>query len=183
MGWIFTWIATAWLLLGIMRTYSPKSKNGRLSVSEANMARYGRLQQSEDDAQEIRYSRDSGQGTERNSTSLFDSGSPASEGEQMNFVDQLDRYVPKEQESEREAQKPRLLRNTRVDRFLARNMQRFAIGKTLMALRISYVIIERTIIIMGFFALTSGFVVYGGIFVSFILRSLSLSPVYYYTAA
>jgi hypothetical protein len=167
MGWIFTWIATAWLVLGILRTYTLKSKNGRLSISEANMARYERLQQSEDDAQGIRYSRDSGQGTERNSASLFGSGSPSTESEQLNFGDHLERFAPQEQESEQgEAEKPRILRNTWIDRFLARNVQRFAIGKTLTALRISYVIIERSIILLSFVAITSGFVAWGGVFVS-----------------
>jgi hypothetical protein len=173
MGWIFTWLATFWLILGILETYVSKSKNGRLSISEANMTRYERLQQTDDEAQGIRYSRDSGQGTERNSTSLFGSGSPTSEAEQASFGDHLNSYAAKELESEGETPKPRLLRNTRVDRFLVRNMQRFAIGKTLAALRISYVILERTIILMGFFALTTGVVTFGGIFVSFIPQSLS----------
>ena len=58
------------------------------------------------------------------------------------------------------------LKNTTVDRFFSRNVARFAKGRPLKTLRFFYVVIERLILILGFVALTSGTVVYGGIGVS-----------------
>src|ERR1700761_575897 len=50
MGWIFTWISLAWILLSVVNMYTSKRRNGRLSISEANMARYHQLQQNEEES-------------------------------------------------------------------------------------------------------------------------------------
>ena len=79
LGWVFTWFAAAWIILGVLNIYAGRFvKNRRHSgerMSFANMTRYSRLQQlREEDSP--RWSGDSGQGTERNSDSLFGTGSP-----------------------------------------------------------------------------------------------------------
>jgi hypothetical protein len=167
MGWIFTWIALAWLLLGIFNIYSAKPKGSREAMSVANMAQYERLQESEQTAPLVRWSGDSGQGTERNSASLFGSTSPGPNPEQDQFEDDGLGYSRQELDGEAdEAEKTGFLRNTRIDRFLARNTQRFAIGKTIATARVLYSIFERAMIMLAFLALTTGIVTYGGIFVS-----------------
>ena len=64
------------------------------------------------------------------------------------------------------AEKRGFLGNNSVDRFFSRNVTRFAGGRTLKLLRGLYVAVDRTIIVLGFIAIMTGTVVYGGIAVS-----------------
>jgi hypothetical protein len=165
-GWIFTWILCAWIIMGLVNHYARRSHSRRSSgqqISVANMTRYQRLQ-TEQEPQGPRWSGDSGQGSERNSYSLFGSGSPGTENTEGR---QLDEALPAYQnvDLEEEPEKRNLLRNTRLDRFLSRNFHRVAFGKTLKISRIFYTAIERLIILMGWIALMTGVVTFGGIFV------------------
>jgi hypothetical protein len=48
MGWIFTWMAAAWVIMGIVKIYGDymkRRRNSRQQISQANLARYARLQQ------------------------------------------------------------------------------------------------------------------------------------------
>jgi hypothetical protein len=165
-GWIFTWILSAWILMGLVNLYSKRSHGRRHSgqqISIANMTRYQRLQ-TEQEPDSARWSGDSGQGSERNSYSLFGSGSPGTDNaERRTFDEALPAY--QNVEGDDEPEKRGFLRNSRVDRFLSRNIHRIAFGKTLKLNGIFYTVIERTIIIMGWIALLTGFVTFGGIFV------------------
>jgi hypothetical protein len=175
-GWIFTWIAAAWLVMGVVNIYGNYVRGRRHSgqqISAANMARYARLQD-EPDIQDARWSNDSGQGTERNSASLFSSVSAGTESENNHFDESLPEYnnIDLDEESG-EAEKRGFLRNTRVDRFLSKNIHRIAFGKTLKINKIIYTIIERAIIIMGWIAFTTGIITFGGIFVSCLMGPMS----------
>lgn len=175
-GWIITWVACAWVAMNLVQAYAgrarPHAQEDELShpMTAANMAQYQRVQ----DAQlsgPTRYSNDSGQGTERNSSSLFGhSRSPSVESEDQQFTGPMRRYTQETHEDDEhyddEAEKRGFLRNKSVDRFLSRTLARFAVGRPLKWLRFFYVIIERTILVQGFVATTSGTVVYGGIGVS-----------------
>jgi hypothetical protein len=168
MGWVFTWIAAAWVFMGIINIYGDYVKGRRQSgekISHANLARYARLHQEPDTH---RWSNDSGQGTERNSTSLFgSSASPSTDSENQNFEESLQAYNDIElNEKSGEAEKHGFLCNTRVDRFLSKNIPRIAFGKTLAINRILYTIIERTVIIMGWVVFATGIITFSGIFVS-----------------
>jgi len=130
------------------------------------MAQYQRVQ----DAQLPNFSRwsnDSGQGTERNSSSLCGhSRSPSVESENQPFNEPQSLYHHDDEEEafEGDVEKRGFLRNTSVDRFLGRNISRIAsFRQTLKIMRLFYVIIDRTILIQGFVAFLSGTVVYGGI--------------------
>ncbi|KAF2641369.1 hypothetical protein P280DRAFT_311307 [Massarina eburnea CBS 473.64] len=172
-GWIITWIASAWVFMALVHVYVARTKAASLQdqagdqLNVANMTRYQRVQ----DAQlpdMYRWSNDSGQGTERNSTSLFGhSRSPSVESEeQQQFIGQIPRYDQGHHEEDGfdgEAEKRGFLNGTAVDRFLSRNASRFAVGKPLKFLRFFYMVVERTILVQGFVAITTGTVVYGGI--------------------
>jgi hypothetical protein len=172
MGWLFTWISVAWLLMGIVNMYSRKTEGRRHSgqqMSAANMARYQRIQQTQE-PENPRWSRDSGQGTERNSASLFSStgsGSPSADFENQRFGDSTPAYHhDDEMDEEIEVEKRSFLRNTRVDRFLSSKLHKYATDRAFNINKWTYIFFERTMLILGFFAITSGFVVFGGLAVS-----------------
>lgn len=170
-GWAITWIASAWVVLALIQAYagkhSTKSADGEVSqpVSAAAMAQYQRVQDLEC-PNPPRWSDDSGQGTERNSASLFGhSRSPSVESENQQFIGQTRRYTSDEDASFDEDPEKRgfLGANKTADSFLSRTVARFAVGRTLKIMRISYVTLERVIIVLGFVAGATGTVVYGGI--------------------
>lgn len=172
-GWIITWIASAWVFMALVQIYAGRSKaqspedEAAQPMTAANMARYQRVQ----DAQlpsEPRWSNDSGQGTERNSASLYGhSLSPSVESEDQQFTGPTRRYTHDDDDSfEDEPEKRGLMRSASFDKFFSRNVARFAVGRPWKWIRFFYIVIERTILIQGFVALTSGTVVYGGIGVS-----------------
>jgi hypothetical protein len=172
-GWIITWIASAWVLMALVEAFASHTKGKSFqyhaggNLNAVNMAQYQRVQDWQTSSQP-RWSNDSGQGTERNSASLCGSSrSPSVESEQERFLDTAHRYPhDDDDDSYKEAEKRGFLRGTAVDRFLSRNVARFAVGKPLRILRFLYVVIERTILVQGLTAITSGTIVYGGIGVS-----------------
>ena len=173
MGWLFTWISLAWILMGIVYTYTRKTEGRRHSgqqMSAANMAQHHRIQQTQE-SERPRWSRDSGQGTERNSVSLFGSsrsGSASTDYENRRFDDSLPpTHDDDEIDEEIEVEKRSFLRNNRVDRFLSTSLHKYATGRVLSINKWTYIFFERTMLIFGFFAISSGFVVFSGIAVSF----------------
>lgn len=170
-GWAITWIASAWVLMGVVNLYTSRAKAqvpGKLSA--AVMAQYHRLQQIQaENANSSRWSNDSGHGTERNTASLYDSSrspSVGSEDHQFSEAQQSPDHADDDEDEEMDGEKQGFLRNTAVDRFLSRNLPKLASGPTLAAVRFFYVAIERTIIFLGFAGIATGAVVYGGIAVS-----------------
>jgi hypothetical protein len=163
MGWIVTWISLAWILLGIVNTYAAKSSSPKGSSSSTH---YYSLAQEATDATTRRWSDDSGNGASRQS-SICTVTPPASED--------ADRPLPEyssnadDDAEDEEAEKPAFLQGTRVDRFMSQHVQKYAIGKTLTAMKIFYLIIERTILFLAFALVCSGLVTFGGVFVSLAL--------------
>lgn len=173
-GWIITWIASAWALMALIQTYVGRSKahpsedEATEPMTTANMTRYQRVQD-EELPDPSRWSNDSGQGTERNSSSLYGhSRSPSVESEDQQFPGPTRKYTHEDLGSfHDDSEKRGFLRNTRVDRFFSRSVAKYAVGRTLKAIRFFYIVIERTILLQGFVAICSGIVVYGGIGVSY----------------
>ncbi|KAF2846014.1 hypothetical protein T440DRAFT_250260 [Plenodomus tracheiphilus IPT5] len=169
-GWAITWIASAWAFLYLIQMYMGTSTRDSWQevvaqpMIAANMTRYQRVQEDRL-ITPSRWSNDSGQGTERNSESLYGhSRSPSVEPEDLQFASPVRAGTQDDLEDSRtESEKRGFLRDSFVDRFMSRNMARFVSGRTLKVLRILYVVIERTILLQGFVAITSGTVVYGGI--------------------
>lgn len=182
MGWLFTWISFAWLLMGVINMYARKKDGRRHSgqqMSAANMAQYQRIQQTQE-PEHPRWSRDSGQGTEPNSASLFGSvgsGSPRADFENVRFGDHLPPYHHDDEMDGIEVEKRSFLHNTRVDRFLSSKLHKYVTGRVFSISKWTYIFFERALLILGFFAITSGLVVFGGLAVS-----LPLNPYRYVTS-
>ncbi|KAI4619920.1 hypothetical protein J4E83_005777 [Alternaria metachromatica] len=173
MGWAITWIASAWVFMALIQAYAGRSESHSKAdefaepMTTANMLRYERVHDEEAVAPS-RWSGDSGQGTERNSASLYDpSQSPSVESENQQFAPPLRRSTHDDDsfgnDDDSDDEKRGFLRNTSMDNFFSRSVARFAVGRTLKAIRFLYVAIERTILVQGFAAIVSGAIVYGGI--------------------
>jgi hypothetical protein len=169
-GWAITWIASAWVFLAFVQTCAESSDKHSCEdevtdpMTIANMLRYQRVHD-EELPDPSRWSDDSGQGTERNSASLYGHAtSPSAESENQQFVSPQRRHTHDDLDSfDDESEKRGFLHNTLVYRFFSRNVARFAVGRTLGAIRFFYIVIERTILVQGLVAIANGTVVYGGI--------------------
>ncbi|KAH9880144.1 hypothetical protein J1614_002170 [Plenodomus biglobosus] len=167
-GWAITWIASAWIFMSLVQRYMDRNNGGCCGgaqpMNAADMARYQRVPEERQPALS-RWSNDSGQGTERNSESLQGhSRSPSVESEDLQFASPVRAHIQDEfDDLGDEAEKQGFLRDSFVDRFMSRNVARFIGRRTLKAIRILYIIIERTILLQGFIAISSGTIVYGGI--------------------
>jgi hypothetical protein len=169
-GWSVTWIALAWVSMGLIQLYTGRLKAAQddlpaQPMTTENMVHYQRVQDTQL-PNPSRWSNDSGQGTERNSASLC--ASPTAESENLRIPGPTRRYTQDEEDDvfDDDAEKRGFLRNTSVDRFLSRNVGRFASDRPLKIMRFLYVVIERSMMIQAFVAVTSGTIVYGGIGVS-----------------
>jgi hypothetical protein len=167
-GWIITWIASAWVCMTVLQRYTARSSSSSNNDDDAhpmtiaNMARYERVHSEMSDPS--RYSNDSGQGTERNSSSLFGhSRSPSVESEDQQFAGPTRRYTEDDESFDKISEKRGFLRKSSLAWFFSRHAPRFVAGRTLKAVRFLYVVLERTILIQGLVAIESGTVVYGGI--------------------
>ncbi|KAL1964018.1 hypothetical protein VTN77DRAFT_7564 [Rasamsonia byssochlamydoides] len=162
-GWIVTWVVVAQFVIGLIYAYSGhgRVKNGAtyeratfLPVSNENMMEH---QQSMGTVQEYRWSRDSGQGTERNTSSL-QSRPSTPDGENERFT------KPEEDAEESTPLAQGWLRNSVLDRFFASRIPGLVSSRVLRILRVVYIIIDRIILPFGFIAVSTGGVTYGGIF-------------------
>ena len=166
-GWIITWIASAWVSMALIQSYMDRDQAHSFDdettqpLNAANMAEYQRVKE-EDLESPYRYSNDSGQGTERNSASLYGhSPSPSVGSEDRQVPEPMRRNIHDELDDLEDVslEKPK----SRLDSFFSRNVARFVAGRTAKVIRALYVVFERTIIIQGLVAILTGTVVYGGI--------------------
>jgi hypothetical protein len=166
-GWVVTWIASAWVFMALIQTYMRRDQVDSFDdeathpLNAENMAQYQRVKE-EVLPNPSRWSNDSGQGTERNSASLYGhSRSPSVESEDQQFPGPTRKYTHDDLDDLEDVslEKPK----SSLDSFFSRNVARFVAGRTAKIIHILYVIFERTMVIQGFVAITSGTVVYGGI--------------------
>lgn len=167
-GWIITWIASAWVFMALAQMYTGRYRSHPdVDVAEpmtvANMVRYQRVH--DDLPDPSRYSVDSGQGTERNSESLFGhSRSPSIQSENQQFSGPTRSYTQEEEDSSDEVSEKRsFLRKAYMENFFSRHVTRFTSSRTLKAIRFVYIVCERTLLVQGLVAIANGTVVYGGI--------------------
>jgi hypothetical protein len=151
-GWIFSAIAVVWTGIGFVRSFTSKR-------SKKPDVQYEPLMQN--DESPSRWSDDSGRATLRNLS--IGSTSPVS-GEQYAHSAFLTETLPKlEEEEEEQTQRAR---SGRLNRFIGTHIAKHVTGKTMWLLNFLYVFIERTLLFMMFIAVSTGFVTFGGIFVS-----------------
>lgn len=169
-GWIITWVVSAEVVMGVLFAYADKGECTDSSPHE----QVGFLPVSTSDSEgqhKYRWSRDSGQGTERSSSSLQQSRFSSPErGRRMSRTGESDPLTEKSDDEDDETETPipvqrRFFKNNAVDRFLRRRVPRLLSGRIFSVLRVVHIITERTILPFGFVAMVTGAVVYGGIFV------------------
>jgi Domain of unknown function (DUF2427) len=170
-GWIATWVMTAQVVMALLFLYAGRSKQTSvlahervafLPVTVESMARHNQMHPIAGYST-YRWSGDSGQGTERSSSHKSCDMSPTDPGrytkpevEEEDDGDENDAVVP---------QCRAFLRNTFVDRYLSQRMPGLVSQHLQRGLEALYEVIDRTILVLGFIALTTGGVTYAGIFV------------------
>jgi Domain of unknown function (DUF2427) len=171
-GWIATWTLTAQVVMSLIFVYSGRQKveplveserTSFLSVSVAAMAQHNMQPYSDN-----RWSGDSGQGTERSSVQNSRDASPTNPSRR----DSLGPYSKPEAELDQDDDTEQLpegrgcLCNNVVDVYLSQRLPGMFSKRLLKAFEVLYNTIDRTILVLGFIAFTTGVVTYAGIFVS-----------------
>jgi hypothetical protein len=160
MGWVFTWLSLAWVILSVINSYTRRSSGHQFGQ---NSALYDRVPEAEDAIEETRWSGDTNIRSERRD-STPETSTPTSDRTAVNFNDDLSPYSKTSTVESNSG--PRLLHNTRMDKFLSHRLQRFGMGKFGLFLHVLHGLLERTLVMQGFAVLLTGLVTYGGIFVS-----------------
>lgn len=170
-GWVVTWIVSAQAVIGVIRLYaSGKTHAGKfeeqaalIQIPVASMVQHRRMH-SMREVNPYRYSDDSGHGTE-SSTSRCNSFSPADEPEQEEMLRMYQRQDDDFGGHEKET-KNFWWRKTALDRVLLRKIPAVVSERAMGLMNVVYEVVDRVSLILGFVAIASGTVVYGGIFVS-----------------
>ena len=168
-GWIATWVMTAQVVMGLLFLYSGRSKQtpafaperaAFLPVTMESMAQHNQMHLTAGYGTD-HWSGDSGQGTERSSSHQSRDASPTNPS----------RHTKPEVEEDDDdtvgvaPQGRGLLRNSFVDRYLTQRMPGLVSQRLWRVLETAYEVIDRTILVLGFIAITTGGVTYAGIFV------------------
>ena len=169
-GWILTWVISAQLLMGVISAYK---RNGGIQneeraafipISTQIMAEHQRLQNLGLE-EACRFSNDSGQGTEPNTESLR-SQSISSQGSDHQLLDTLQHH-----EQEEKLERSGWVRGSKLYQFLSQKVPRLLTSRVLRVFQFSYNIIDRVIFLLSFLGMATGFITYGGFFVSHIFNS------------
>lgn len=165
LGWVLTWVMSAQIMIGVISAYTGR-KDGKsearpafMPVSAAAMEQHQRMH-SPQLAEMYRFSNDSGQGTEPNTESLR-SQSISSHGE-----DELPEVRQAPEEDDNDVEKQGLMHGSRVDKYLSKRIPGMLSSKFLRIFQFFYDVVDRLILILGFAALATGMITYGGFFVS-----------------
>lgn len=166
LGWLLTWIVSAQITMGIISAYTGRhnatphpEREGFMPVSTEAMEEHQRIHDLRM-AETYRFSNDSGQGTEPNTESLR-SQSISSTGDDELKIPGLSR---RNTDDSMEEEKHGLLHGGRLDQFLSKKIPGLLSSRVLRFFQFLYDVVDRLILILGFVALTTGFVTYGGLF-------------------
>ncbi|KAI9822899.1 MAG: hypothetical protein M1832_002924 [Thelocarpon impressellum] len=173
LGWAITWIVSAQVVLGLVASYAGRTKRGErgglaehaalFPVSVDAMAEHQRMHPMRHPLLD-RFSQDSGQGTEQSSPSLHsptrDAVDPLEAAHSLSDPGDGDDNVDLGEDGEKSA----FLKDSFIDRVLLRKFLGRLSRRALWTIDVFYESINRTMLILGFVALASGVVTYGGIF-------------------
>lgn len=180
-GWIATWVMTAEVIMGLLFAYSGRNKHS-VDASHETVAFLPIPPDSPLDDRALtshlnhpyRWSRDSGQGTERSSSSLHSLRTDSPERGRRLTRDE--HYAELEEKPVGEPKFPSRAWRFPGSRFVNKHLTRRVPGllsqRVLNTLRVFYVIIERTILPLGFIAIVTGGTTYGGIAVSILPKKI-----------
>ncbi|KAJ5321754.1 hypothetical protein MYU51_017213 [Penicillium brevicompactum] len=158
-GWVASSVIFVQTLLALLFAYAGRGESPKPSyehVEHAEHAAFLPVATDEHDDRyrnhEYRWSRDSGQGTDSNS-SIHSPVSPSESHADYDGFEKADllKFAP------------RGLANNRIARFLSKRLPGLVSGSVLKGLTIVYNIVDRVILPLGFAALATGGVTYGGI--------------------
>jgi Domain of unknown function (DUF2427) len=180
-GWIATWVVTAQVAMSMLFAFSgrrkkedtaaPAERAAFLPISVEAMAQHQQLHNPQG-YKDIRWSRDSGQGTERASSSLQSrdmSPTDATRTREDYGRELHQKPEPEDDDNEDQEERPHrrsFLHNIFAHKFLERRVPVLFSQRTLKVLEAVYNGIDCIILVLGFIALVSGGVTYAGIFVS-----------------
>lgn len=171
LGWGLIWVVVAQSFMAVVKLYADCSRStmgygqahavAPIPISAEAMAQHHQLQQTNVEGQGG-YSDDDGHGTpsETPRTNSMSGTTDCDDGLLHDF------HGPHDADSEIDlTEKRSLLGNSAMNQALSR-MPRRVSRKVMKAMNVAYRIINYVILLLGFFAITTGVVVYGGKFVS-----------------
>ena len=156
-GWAVTWIIVVQLFLSLAR----RSAQGHSKARSAPLAHYEKLSHYEDEGS-YRYSQDIGQGTEPSSPRSSSQSTLHEESLGHADEDDQDALNPKIEQRYRKGNGFYVHRA----RFRSYMMSWITTRHVMRIIESTHFAIERTVLVLGFVAFTSGLVTYGGVFVS-----------------
>lgn len=163
LGWVVMVLTVVWTLISFYVAYGedqgPKIASGS-SLNAQRMAKYERLSQMDEEA---RQSRDSGHGTERHSASLYGSRQNSSDIVHQKPEEPMDDLALGDEEID-DLERRGFLGDNRLDRFLSRSVGRISTQRATKGVRFAQIVLEKFLLLLGFAALLSGFIVFGGLF-------------------
>lgn len=167
LGWLLTWVVTAQIMLGVITTYARRHSSGRKSaeipfipVSTANMEEHQR-RENLNVADTYRFSNDSGQGTEPKTESLRSQSISSTSNESNHHMADVRLDHADEPHDEESFD---LLHGSRIDKFLVKKVPGILSSRVLKFFQFIYNLVDRVILILGFVAISTGGVTYGGLF-------------------
>lgn len=162
-GWIVTAIAMTWSLLSLFIFLTTKTQQRELEVTPVTFdqpfSEDGNIQQYLDSPSSYRFSRDSGN---------FSAGSRANSSDSI-FVKpssspSRDEQGSRDWEHSEDTEKSGFLGHNKPDKAIARAIGLVSSQRMSSFLHFSQVFLEKVLLLFGFLAITTGFVVYGGLF-------------------
>jgi hypothetical protein len=180
-GWVATWMATALVITNLLFVYSRRSNQTTpaageraafLPVSVANMAQHNSRRYT--DYQWTAHGR---QHSTDSSTLHSRDDSPTVVGGRVAFDDDFEKSTPEVEPEDDEdlrlpQQRPRRLYWLRigriefVEKYLPSKMPKLVPAKAVRIIKFLYNVVDRLILLLGFIAIVTGFITYGGLFVS-----------------
>ncbi|KAJ6162723.1 hypothetical protein N7497_002702 [Penicillium chrysogenum] len=161
-GWIATCVVSAQVVLALLFAYAGRGKSNAPSYEHATFLPVA----TDDDTEhaclngamrERRWSRDSGQGTDSNSSSI------RSPGSSCGSPTEYDGFEKPEELPAKVTVQSSWIRHTAVGRFLSKTLPGLMPSRVLRVLNVVYNVVDRVILPFGFTAIATGAVTYGGI--------------------
>lgn len=180
LGWVATWVATAQVFMTLIFTYAGRGDSEDASSHERGAffpvsTDEGVQSYPSRDLHDYRWSGDSGQGTERESSSLNGRSMSPNCDPPSDDYDGFEK--PEDQVRDQPSWGRRWFQGTAVDRFLSSHVPAMVSNRVLRGLNASHMFIERIIMPFGFAAIATGGVTYGGIMVCLFFALVSFSVI------
>ncbi|KAJ5781858.1 uncharacterized protein N7518_010341 [Penicillium psychrosexuale] len=165
LGWVATCAVSTQVVLALLFAYAGRGESNKSNTPSYEHAAFLPVATDDNDNEracfngamrEHRWSRDSGQGTDSNSSSIHSPGSCCESPTDYDGFEKPDE-LPKDTAPQG------WIRHTGVGRFLSKTVPGLIPGRALRVLNVVYNIVDRVILPFGFVCIATGAVTYGGI--------------------